>query len=104
MVVDDWRGKVGLLGYLAAVVLAFVLYPPNGLRPKALCWAGVGAGLLSLVLAIWLLVQASDASNLNLMGMASVKVSTGFGAFINVLAGAAVTAGGFLKAREENLI
>ncbi len=104
MVVGDWRGMVGLVGYLAALILAFVLYPPNGLTQKALAWAGVGAGLLVAVLAIWLLVLATDTGGADMMGMGSVKASPGFGAFINVLAGAAVLVGGLLKAREEKLI
>ena len=31
IVMDDWRGTVSLAGYLAALVLAFVLYPPSDL-------------------------------------------------------------------------
>ena len=93
-VVQDWRGKVGLAGYLAALICAFVLYPPNGLGQKALCWAGVGAGLLVTVLAFWLLID--------LMGMGRVTVE--IGAVLNIVAGVMVAAGGFLKAREEKLI
>jgi hypothetical protein len=104
MVVEDWRGKVGLVGYLAALIFAFVLYPPNGLSQKALSWAGVGAGLLVAVLAIWLLVLALDTGSTDMMGMGSVKATTGIGAFLNVLSGVVVVAGGFLKAREEKLI
>jgi hypothetical protein len=104
MVIDDWRGKVGLVGYLAALVFAFVLYPPEGLGQKALAWVGVGIGVLVAVLAIWLLVLALDTGGANLMGMGSVKASAGFGAFLNVVAGGVVAAGGFLKAREEKLI
>lgn len=104
MVVENWRGMIGLVGYLAAFVLAFVLYPPNGLGQKALCWRGVGVGLLVAVLAIWLLVLALDTGSADLMGMGSVKSTVRIGAFLNVLTGVAVVAGGFLKAREEKLI
>jgi hypothetical protein len=104
MVVDNWRGKIGLVGYLAALVLAFALYPPNGLRQKELCWAAVGVGLLSVVLAIWLLILALDTGGANLMGMGMVKTTVGIGALLNVVAGAVVAAGGFLKARQETLI
>jgi hypothetical protein len=105
MVVEDWRGMIGLAGYLAALVLAFVLYPPHGLGQKALGWAAVGVGLLVAVLAIWLLVLALDTgSAVNLGGLGSVKATAGIGAFLNVVAGVVVATGGFLKVREEKLI
>lgn len=104
MVVEDWRGKVGIAAYLAAMVLAFVLYPPTALGQKGHCWAGVGVGLVVVVLAIWLLIVVFDSSSTNLMGMVGIKAKAGIGAFLNLLAGAAVAAGGFLKAREEKLI
>jgi hypothetical protein len=101
MVVGDWRGFLCLVGYLAALALVFVLYPPNGLAQKTLGWAGVGVGALISLLALWLLVFALSGSS-SLMGF--VQVSVGFGAILNLLAGAAVATGGFLKAREEKLI
>ena len=104
MVVDNWRGKLGLLAYLAALILAVVLYPPNGLGRKTLAWAGAGAGLLAGVLAVWLLVLALDSGSADLMGMGRIKSTVGVGAFVNLAAGAAVAAGGFLKAREEKLV
>jgi hypothetical protein len=104
MVVENWRGTVGLFCYLAALVLAFVLYPPMGLVQKNRCLAALGAGVLVGVLAIWLLLLALNSGNTNLMGMGSIKATVGIGAFLNVVAGAAVAIGGFLKAREEKLI
>jgi hypothetical protein len=104
MIVQDWRGKLGLAGYLAALVCAFVLYPPNGLGQKALCWAGIGAGLLVAVLAILLLVVALEPGDLMGMGSVSTTVDLGPGPVLNIVAGLMVAAGGFLKAREENLI
>ncbi len=101
MVVGDWRGVLCLVGYLAAAILAFVLYPPNGLVQKAIGWAGVGVGAFIALLALWLLVHALNGSA-GLMGL--VQINVGFGAILNLLAGAAVATGGFLKAREEKLI
>jgi hypothetical protein len=104
LVVGDWRGVLCLVGYLAALTLAFVLYQPNGLTQKALGWAGVGVGAFITLLALWLLLAALNGS----AGMAgfggSFQISVGIGAILNLLAGAAVAAGGFLKAREEKLI
>jgi hypothetical protein len=99
MVLQDMRGVLCLVGYLAALALAFVLYPPNGLGQKTLGWAGLGVGAFITLLALWLLVAALGGSG-SLMGL---KVSVGIGAILNLLAGAAVAAGGFLKAREEQL-
>jgi hypothetical protein len=101
MVVRDWRGTICLVGYLAALALAFVLYPPNGLGQKALGWAGVAVGGLIALLALWLLILAFNGS----AGMAGfgLKISVGIGAILNLLAAATVAAGGLLKAREEKL-
>ena len=104
MVVQDFRGVLCLVGYLAALVLVFVLYPANGLGQKALGWAGAGVGAVNSLLALWLLVLALNGS----AGMAgfggSFQITVGIGAILNLLAGATVAAAGFLKAREEKLI
>jgi hypothetical protein len=104
MIAADWRGKICLAGYVAALVLALVLYPPNGLRQKALAWIGVGVGLLVVVMALWLLVLALDSGSTELFGMGRAQATVGVGAFLNVVAGAAVAAAGFLKARDEKLL
>jgi hypothetical protein len=103
-VAGDWRGKLCLAGYLAAVVLSFVLYPPGGLAQKPLAWSGLATGLAVAVLAVWLVVLALDSGSTSMMGMGSARASAGVGALLNVLTAAAVAAGGFLKAREEKLI
>jgi len=103
MVLSDWRGVLCLVGYLAVLALAFVLYPPNGLSQKALGWAGVGVGGVIAILALWLLVLAHNGSA-GLSGFGgSFRISVGIGAILNLLAAATVAAGGFLKAREEKL-
>jgi hypothetical protein len=104
LVIQNWRGVICLLGYLAAVALAYALYQPNGLVQKSFGWAGVAVGALLALLALWLLVLAFNGSS-TLSGFgASLKVSVGMGAILNLLAAAAVAAGGFLKAHEEKLI
>jgi hypothetical protein len=104
MVVEDWRGQIALVGYIAALALAFVLYPPKGLGQKALCWAGLGAGALVALLALWALIVVLNAGSNDLMGMAMLKISPGIGAFLNLAAGIGVAVGAFLKTREEKLI
>jgi hypothetical protein len=104
MVLRDWRGVVCLLGYLAALALTYVLYPPNGLTQKTLAWVGAGVGGFIALLALWLLINASNGSA-GFSGFGgSLKISVGIGAILNLVAGAAVAAGGVLKAREEKLI
>jgi hypothetical protein len=104
-VVDDWRGKVCLGGYLVAILLTFILYPPDGLRQKALCWVGVSVGLVVVGLAIWLLSRALDSNRSNeIIGLVSAKTTIGIGAVLNVGAGAIVLGGGCLKAREAKLL
>ena len=101
MVVRDIRGTLCLVGYLAALALAFVLYPPNGLTNKALGWAGVGVGGFVTIMALWLLVNAFGGSgNLGFVGF---QVTVGIGAILNLLAGVVTAVGGLIKAREEKL-
>lgn len=104
MVVDDWRGMICMLGYLAALVSTFVLFPPGGLRQKERCWAVVGIGLLVVLLAIWLLMRVLATGSADMMGMGSLKSTVGIGAFLNVLTAGTVAAGGLVKARDEMLI
>jgi hypothetical protein len=103
MVISDFRGVLCLVGYLAALALAFVLYPPNGLVQKTIGWAGIGVGAFISLMALWLLALAFNGSSSMAGFGASFQVSVGIGAILNLLAGAAVAAGGVLKAREEKL-
>jgi hypothetical protein len=99
MVIRDFRGILCLLGYVAALALAYVLYAPTGLNPKTFGWAGVGVGAVVALLALWLLLGALSGSG----SLGGFQISVGFGAILNVLAAAAVAAGGALKAHEEKL-
>lgn len=100
-VIQDWRGVVCLVGYVAAVGLSFVLYSPNGLRQNSFAWAAAIAGGVITLLALWLVVSALNSGS-TILG-ATLKVSVGVGAILNLLAAGTVTAGGILKAREEKL-
>jgi hypothetical protein len=103
LLIQDWRGVFCLLGYFAAIASTVILYPPNGLSQKPFAWAGIGIGGVIALLAIWLLILAVNGSS-GFSGFgASIKVSVGFGAILNLLTGATVAAGGILKAREEQL-
>jgi len=102
MVLRSWQGVLCLVGYLATLALAFVLYPPNGLGQKTLGWAGLGVGAFIALLALWLLLSALNGSG-GMMAFGSLQITVGIGAILNLLAAAAVAAGGFLKAREEKL-
>jgi hypothetical protein len=101
---QSWQGMLSLVVYLAALVGAVVLYPAQGSAKRALVWAGLGAGLLVAVLALWLLLLAFGMGAGNLTGVGSTSVTPGVGAFLNAAAAVLIAAGGFLKAREEKLI
>jgi len=104
LVIRDFRGMICLVGYLAALALAYVLYAPARLNPKTFGWAGVGVGAVVALLALWLLLGTFSGSG-SLGGFGGgLSISVGFGAILNLLAAAAVAAGGALKAREEKLI
>jgi hypothetical protein len=98
-VVQDFRGILCLVGYVAALALAYVLYAPTGLNPKTFGWAGVGVGAVVTLLALWLLLGALGGSG----SLGGFSISVGFGAILNLLAAVVVAAGGALKAREEKL-
>jgi hypothetical protein len=102
-VIDDWRGKAGIAGYIAAVVFTVLLYPPQGRPKKELAAAAIGVGVAVALLAVWLLTAALNSGSMDMMGLGNARVGVGAGAIINVLAGAAVLAGAILKAREEQL-
>jgi hypothetical protein len=105
MVVDDWRGKLSLPGYLAALAFAWLLYPPGRSPRKWLAWAGVGVGVGLVLLGIGLLIgtlQSRGGSDM-MMGMASTRLTPQIGAFVNLAAAAAVAVAGMIKGREEKL-
>jgi hypothetical protein len=103
MVARDFRGMICLAGYIAALALIFVLYRPNGLGQKSLCWAAAGVGALITLMALWLVLGTLSGSG-SLGGFGGgLSISLGIGAILNLLAAVAVAAGGVLKAREERL-
>jgi hypothetical protein len=104
MVFDDWRGKLSLLGYLAALAFAFLLYPPGRSPTKLLVWTGVGVGAGLVLLGIGLLVSTLQSrGGADMMGMANAQMTPGIGSFVNLAAAAAVAVAGMIKGREEKL-
>jgi hypothetical protein len=103
MVARDFRGMICLAGYIAILALIFVLYRPNGLGQKSLCWAAAGVGAVITLMALWLVLGTLSGSG-SLGGFGGgLSISVGIGAILNLLAAVAVAAGGVLKAREERL-
>ncbi|MBY0228016.1 MAG: hypothetical protein K2W96_01920 [Gemmataceae bacterium] len=108
MVVQGWQGKLGLLAYIAAIVFAFLLYPPGGPRKNPLTWAAVGAGGLAVLMALLMFIEVNNiTSGSAVPGAAGAMLkaggSVGIGTYLNFLTAGAVLAGGILKAREERL-
>ena len=105
MVVDDWRGKVSLLGYLAALAFAWFLYPPNGSPVKLLTWAATVVGAILLLLGFSLLFDTiRSRSGGNLMRIASIDITPGIGSFVNVAAAAVVAWAAMIKAQKDRLL
>jgi hypothetical protein len=108
---DDWRGKLDLLCYIAAIVLTVLLAVGSRAAVKALCWGAIGVGAAALLMALLLLFATMSSSKAELSGNApglgSMGVSAGsspaVGTILNVLAAVGVAVGAVLKAREEKL-
>jgi hypothetical protein len=105
MVVDVWRGKVSLIGYLAALAFAWLLYPPKRSPAKPMTWTAAGVGGVVLLLGIWLLIDILRArGGGDMIGwMGSVNLTMGIGSFVNFVAAGAVAIAAALKGREEGL-
>jgi hypothetical protein len=104
MVVDNWRGKLSLLGYLAALAFAWLLYPPGRSPAKQFTWASTGVGIVLVLLGLWLLIDTvRSRSGGDMMGFASASVTPGVGSFLNLAAAAAVAVAAMMKGREERL-
>lgn len=96
-VLADWRGRLGLLGYLVVGVMTGQALKKGAAMPRAqvracLIIAGGVAGL-----AVWLLLVVGTSG----FGAA---VTTGLGCYVNALAGLALAAGAALQARRAGVI
>jgi hypothetical protein len=104
MVVDDGRGKASLVGYLAALVFAFLLYPPGRSPKKPLVWIAIAVGVGLVLLGGDLLIGTlRSRGSADMMGMASTSLTPGIGSFVNLAAAAAVAVAAAFKGREEKL-
>jgi hypothetical protein len=101
MMIDPWQGKVCLAGYIAVIIMAWLLYVPAGVINKNLVWGLVGIAGLIAILSLWMFISVMRAGSTSGFG---VSVGPGFGVFVNAGAAIAVTCGAFLKAREEKLL
>jgi hypothetical protein len=104
LVVEDWRGIVGLLGFVGAILFCFLLYSPKGLPNKALAWVPIGIGVVVVLMSLLLLMAALRGSqSAGIPGVAEISASPGIGSFLYLITAIAITAGGVLKAKEERL-
>jgi hypothetical protein len=104
MVVDDWRGLVSLVGYVAALAFAWLLYPLGRSPAKPLVWTGTGLGVTLVLLGLWLFIDTiRSRGGGDMMGIATASVTPGIGPFVNLAAAAAVAIAAMIKGREEGL-
>lgn len=95
-VVQDWRGKLGLVAYVGVGVMAGMMLNNElaGKRSQILaCFIATGVAAL---LAVWLMFSVS--------GLGVGTVSTGFGAFVNILAALAATGASAVLAKRAQII
>src|SRR5262249_15023527 len=57
MVIEDWRGKLCLVGYLAAVTFAILMYLPRKSVTRLMCVGALAVGAFLALFALWLLVD-----------------------------------------------
>lgn len=97
-VVRDWRGKLGLVGYVAVGVMAGMMLKSDDLaaaRKKVLaCLITAGVCLL---LAIWLPLTVSNIASADV-------VKVGYGNYVNIFAALVLTGGAALQAKRAGVI
>ncbi len=104
-VIGDWRGKLGLLCFLAAGVLLFLMIQKGVAASKNLLPGLLAACGLAALLGIFLLFGASNSlSDVPAAMRQMVKASVSFGTYLFLLCGLAMGAGGFLKAKEQKML
>jgi len=103
MVIDDGRGLLSVICYLAAIVLAVVLYPADGAPQRNHTWAAVGVGAVLTLLSVWLFIAALRTGGGFQFGDTGT-LRTGLGAILNLLTAGTVLTGALWKARQEKLV
>jgi hypothetical protein len=105
--INDWRGVLGLLCYLAAIVLVVLLAVGSRAATKGFCWGAIGVGAAALLFALLLLSFTTSSGTTHISGMVQLDVSGGSspaaGTILNLVAAVVVAVGAVLKAREEKL-
>lgn len=101
-VIGDWRGKLGLLCFLAAGTILFLMIQKIVPVTKNLLYGLLAACGVSALMGILLLIGASSSTSN--VPTALFKVSVSIGAYLFLLCGLAMAAGGFLKAKEQKLV
>jgi hypothetical protein len=105
LVARDWRGLMGLLGFFTSIVFSGLLYGLMGKVNRNLTWVPLGVGAALAVLSLWLLIDVLGAgSRIGFGGVASSQTSASIGSFLYVITAGVVSAGAFLKVREEKLL
>jgi hypothetical protein len=102
-VIADWRGKLGLLCFLAAGTILFLLIQKGAAAPKNLLYGLLGACGVAPLLGILLLIGASSTmSNVPAEAREMVKGGVAFGAYLFLLCGLGMAAGGSSRRRSRN--
>jgi hypothetical protein len=93
-VIEDWRGKLDFVGYIAVGVMALQMMKHSAVpAPRKKVMACLIVSALVALLAIWLPLSIPSMEG----------ASKGFGLWVNILAGLALLAGSALKAKQAKL-
>jgi uncharacterized protein with PQ loop repeat len=104
-VIADWRGKLGLLCFLAAGTILFLMIQKGAAASKNLMNGLLAACGIAALLGIFLLIGASSSlSDVPAAARQLMKANVAFGTYLFLLCGVGMGVGGFLKAKEQKLL
>ena len=93
----DWRGKLGLIGYTAAAVMAARMLKNTPVsKQKVMACLGVAAAVA--LLAVWLPLSIKSGS-----GALASAIKMGVGCYVNIAAALVLAAGAAALAKREKL-
>jgi len=98
-----WQGKLGLVAYLGVGVLAGLILKKDFAPVRNQLLACLITAGVALVLAVWLMLAVGRAPVSAGLPDVGLSVSTGFGAYLNILASLVLVGGATIQAKRAKL-